>query len=171
MSEWSFEKISSKYLHSWTVTARERTFLEKVHLLLLPPPDNCYVSHVTCHVSGVTCHMLFIFFFHTKWFRQVSNVFYQRGLPSLVINRPGVARAVLQTPLSLIDSSSYQVILFLQIFKTSLHPNHNSWNLKEYSPPTMCHMSDAMCQVSCVTFLFYFFLLKKKKKSVTCNFF
>ena len=47
-----------------------------------------------------------------------------------LINRPGVAGAVLQSPLSLIhsfiDSLIDSVILFLQNFKTSLHPNHKS---------------------------------------------
>ena len=47
-----------------------------------------------------------------------------------IINSRGVARAVLQSPLSLIDSLIHSfinsVIVFLQTFKTSLHPNQKS---------------------------------------------
>ena len=38
---------------------------------------------------------------------------------SYVINRPGVAGAVLQTPLSFINSLIQSLALFLQIFKAS----------------------------------------------------
>ena len=41
-----------------------------------------------------------------------------------VHNRPSVAGAVVQTPLSLVII--YLLALFLQIFKTSLHPNRKS---------------------------------------------
>ena len=41
-------------------------------------------------------------------------------------NRPGVAGAVLQTPLLLIVSVSQSVIIFLQTLKTSLHTNRKS---------------------------------------------
>jgi hypothetical protein len=83
-----------------------------------------------CHVSHVTCHIYFFFGQSGEAYR--LRVYYQRGLPRLVIfpcskpicvppespktyfvfslnsmchifNRPGVAGAVLQTALSLIN--------------------------------------------------------------------
>ena len=43
-----------------------------------------------------------------------------------LFNRPDVARAVLQTPLLLIHSLIQSLMLFLQIFITTVHPNHKS---------------------------------------------
>ena len=51
---------------------------------------------------------------------------------------------------SFIHSVSPSVILFLQIFKTSLLSNLKSYEadiLRDCSPPTTCHMS-CMCQMS-----------------------
>ena len=51
----------------------------------------------------LTCHQyLYIFFFLQSGEASRWRVCYQRGLPRLVINRPGVAGAVLQTPSLLI---------------------------------------------------------------------
>ena len=78
-----------------------------------------------------------------------------------IFNRPGVAGAVLQTASSLIHS----VILFLQTFKTSLHPKCESLGaeiLRECSPPQTCHMSLVTCHVSRVTC---------HMSCVTCHFF
>ena len=66
----------------------------------------------------------------------------------IIVNRPGVAGAVLQTSLSPIDSVSESVILFLQTFETSLHPNRKTWEAEifgECSPPHQ--MSHIMCLV------------------------
>ena len=54
----------------------------------------------------------------------------------------------------------HSVILFLQTFKTSLHPNLKSKGaeiLRENSCPTMCHISGVMFHVSHVIFSFSFF--------------
>ena len=48
-------------------------------------------------------------------------------------------------------SLSESVVLFLQTFKISLHPNRKSYGaeiLRELSPPTICQMSYVRCQVS-----------------------
>ena len=92
----------------------------------------CHVSRVTCHVSRVTCHvsffLLLFFFFWTKWWSLLVEGLLSTGpTPSSFhpytwccvrywtlfkfigpskfrgINRPGVAGAVLQSPLSLIQ--------------------------------------------------------------------
>ena len=45
------------------------------------------------------------------------------------------------------------------IFKALSIPNHNSWGAKiliKCSPPTMCHMSRVICQVSGVKCIFFF---------------
>ena len=49
----------------------------------------------------------------------ITLVFEYRLFPMLIINRPGVAGALLQTALSLINNFTDLTILFLQIFKTS----------------------------------------------------
>ena len=70
---------------------------------------------------------------------------------SFVLNRAGVAGAVLQTPLSLIYSLIHWVILAFRIFKTLSISNCKGWEaeiLRECSPPTMCHMSRVKCHVS-----------------------
>ena len=68
----------------------------------------------------------------------------------IIINGPGVAGAVLQTPLSFVDSLIRSVILFLKIFKTLSIPNHKNWGeiLRESWTPTICHMSCVTCHVS-----------------------
>ena len=73
-------------------------FIDKFFLAIFPWPKTCSV-----HCGGPS----------------TANIVCNQGL----INRPGVAGAVLQIPLSLINSVSESVFLFLQIFKTSLLPN------------------------------------------------
>ena len=79
------------------------------------------MSRATCHMLSVTCHNIYIYIYIYTYivsssfllsFRQSGGanqlrVCYQRGLARLVcvttlFNRPGVAGAALQTPLSLI---------------------------------------------------------------------
>ena len=79
-----FVKISSEYLHSQTVKARELEFCEN-----LPPPAMCPMSCVTCHVSHfmfhmshVTCHMSCVFFY--KVVKLVMEDLLSTGLPRLV---------------------------------------------------------------------------------------
>ena len=58
------------------------------------------MSCITCRLSHVTCQMspnIFIFLEASRW-----RVCYQQGLPRLV-DRQGVAKAGLQTPLRLIN--------------------------------------------------------------------
>ena len=70
----------------------------------------CHMSHVTCHMSFVICHIFFPFFSGQFDEAYRWRVCYQRGLPRLVFyweqsifNRPGVAGAVLQSHLILIQ--------------------------------------------------------------------
>ena len=93
-----------------------------------------------------------------------------------IINRLGIAGAVLQTPSSLIKWLTHSLIVCGNIFKKPVHPKPeelDSWNLRECSSHTMCHVSHVRCHVSRVTcqvslvicnFLFYFinFFIKKK---------
>ena len=76
-----------------------------------------------------------------------------------LINRPGVARAVLKTPASLnnwlIHWVGHPFVQNLQEswINTLSIPNRKNWGaeiLRECLPPTMCHMSHVPCQVSCV---------------------
>ena len=52
----------------------------------------CHVSRVTCNVSHVTCNFFFFFFFQQKILQSGGairwKVFYQRGLPRLVLTDP-----------------------------------------------------------------------------------
>ena len=64
-----------------------------------------------------------ICFIRSVIFAKIFNVI---GGISCLISRPGVAVAVLQSPLLLINSVSQSVTLFLKTFKTSLHPNRKS---------------------------------------------
>ena len=69
----------------------------------------------------------------------------------LFLNRPGVARAVFQTPLLFINSLTNWLILFLQIFKTSslqIHMIYGSEIFRESSPPSMCQISHCKCHMS-----------------------
>ena len=79
----SFVKISSKYLHTQTIRARDRSCVI------------CHASRVTCDMSPVTCHMshvksffflllLLLSFLLTKWEASRWRVCYQWGLPHLV---------------------------------------------------------------------------------------
>ena len=73
----------------------------------------------------------------------------------IFINRPGVAGAVLQSPLLLSHSLIHWVILSFQIFKTLSILNRKSWGaevLWQCSPPTMCDMSHVKCQMSGIIF-------------------
>ena len=69
-----------------------------------------------------------------------------------IINRPDVARAVLQTPVLFIN---YNGIICGNIFKTLSLPNCKSQGaeIENVHPPlcVTCHMSCVTCHVSCVT--------------------
>ena len=52
--------------------------------------------------------------------KDVDDLFKLSMLSYLTFNRPGLAGAVLQTPLSFIDSLIDSFILFFQIFNTTL---------------------------------------------------
>ena len=91
------------------------------------PSPTCHISCGACHMSGVTCNLYFIFIFFVQH-GLVSGwrVCYQRGLPRLV-NRPGVASAVLQTPLWLInwltkESNKKKSSFFWTLSKSGLDP-------------------------------------------------
>ena len=68
------------------------------------------------------------------------------SLRSRLVNRPGVAGAVLQTPLSLIKWLSHSSFS-LNIFQPLSIPNRKFW---QNVHPT-CHVSSVMCHVSPVT--------------------
>ena len=69
-----------------------------------------------------------------------------------IINRPGVAGAVLQTPPSLIDSSIHPLWKYLQTIITSKPLELGTWNVDTmFTIPYVSHMSRVMCHVSHVT--------------------
>ena len=89
---------------------------------------------------------------------------YANGILKIsIINRPGVAGAVLQTPLLLTELLAYsltdpfppnlQHIIYDNNNDNDKHPNCESKRadiLREYSPTTKCHMSCVICHVSCI---------------------
>ena len=81
--------------------------------------------------------------------------------PSVIINRPGVAGAVLQTPSSFINSVSSSA--FSSRYSTNLHSQAvrarelNFFDNVHLPPPGTCHMSHVTCHVSHVTFSYFFF--------------
>ena len=104
------------------------------------PPTTCHTycvicpaSHVMCHMPCVTCH---------------------------INNRPGVAGAVLQTPLKLfiwiINWAIHHFPPDLQITFPPKPKELGSWNFystkcqapSKQVPITKCHVSGVMCQVS-----------------------
>ena len=90
------------------------------------------------------------------YWKDIDNISPISGHFVRMINRPGVAGDVLQSPPFnglLIHSLIKLLILFLQTFKISLNPNRESYRaelFRECSPPTTCQKSGVMCQVSCV---------------------
>ena len=140
----------------------------------------CHMSHVTCHVSQVTCpvsHVIIFIFFGQSGEAYRWRVCYQWGLPRLVFrntkfkqvsvfNRPGVAGAVIQSPLSLIKWVSNPLVQIS--FK---HYHSQTWRARELKfwesvHPTicvkchvscvMCHVSPVTCHVSAVTCIIFF---------------
>ena len=78
----------------------------------------------------------------------------------VIVNRPGVAGAFLQTASFLIKLVGQWVILFLQIFRTPSLPNHKSQRGKIFShvSPVTCHVSHVICHMS---HIFFFYKLVK----------
>ena len=88
----------------------------------------------------------------------MSNYIYNH-----IINRPGVARAVLQTPSWLTESVSDPLWKYLQKSFTPKLEEIASWNFERrftsrHLSCVTCHMSHITCHVSHVTLFFYFFL-------------
>ena len=121
------------------------------------------MSCVTCHFSRFTClkyrYFYICFCFKQKiwsgWARWL-RVCYQWGLPRLV-NRSSVARAVLQTPLILIDSltdKSFSSKLRLQ-FWDKVHPppcdTYQVSGVMRHMSGVRCHMAGVGC---------HFFIIK-----------
>ena len=92
-----------------------------------------------------------------------------------VINRPGVAGAVLQTPLLLIDLLINSLILCGNIFKTLSFPNGKSKGadiLRKMLTPHLvshvtCHISRVTCDLSST--MFYFFQGKQSVRRSVIN--
>ena len=96
----------------------------------------------------------------------VSRLIWKYDINCHIINRPGVAAAVLQIPSSFIIHSFIKWPFSQNIFKTPSLPSRKKYGpdiLRECSPPTICHMSHVMCHtqmlhvmcpVSHVTFFF-----------------
>ena len=86
---------------------------------------------------------------------------------SLVINRPGVARAILQTPLwltvSLIPPNLQHIIIHKLLDLGSC--NSEIMFTPHHMSHVMCHVSNVMCQVSRVTWHMSPFFSSLKKKS------
>ena len=96
-----------------------------------------------------------VLYFHLQK-SKVKIIDYKKIPNGKVINRHGVAGAVLQSPLLLILINIDSVTLFLQSFKTSLDPNRKSQGaeiLRECSPHVTYQVSGVTCQVSHVTCL------------------
>ena len=96
-------------------------FFFKIAWSRLPTPHHLYWN--PCSISD----RAFI------WMTPLSD----KNLDSLLINRPGVTGAVLQSPPLLTDSFIHWVILLFKIFKTLSIPNRKSWGveiLRECSP-------------------------------------
>ena len=72
------------------------------------------------------------------------------GLPGL-FNRPNVAKAVLQTASSFIQWASQPFPPDIQNIIVSKPLELESWNLTEFLPHIMCHMSRVTCDLSHVT--------------------
>ena len=96
----------------------------------------CYCPHRTRDALSPVFGIFSLFLHQSLWINENSQLIFQKKAKSVkiysnlaglggfslveVLHRLGVAGAVQQRPLLLIKS----VILFLQTFKTSLHPNH-----------------------------------------------
>ena len=98
------------------------------------------------------CFMFLCFF----WITLKLTITLDQGLKNSIpiFSRPGVAGYFFKTPSVLINYLIQSVILFLLIFKTLSFPNCKSKGadiLREYSTPTMWHISHVMCHVSHVT--------------------
>ena len=109
------------------------------------------MSRVTCHVSNVTFFILFFIFFGQSC----------RGLTRLV-NRPGVAGAVLQTASSLSEWVSHPFPPDIHNIMTAKPLELESWNFERMFTPhhVSCvtyHLSRVTCHVSLVTIFFFFF--------------
>ena len=88
---------------------------------------------------------------------------------STMINRPGVAGAVLQTSFIHSFIAMHLVILVLNIFKMPSLENRKIQrveSLRECSPRTTCCMSPVMCHISHVTCQHIFFIFYKVVKPV-----
>ena len=98
----------------------------------------CYCPHRTRDALSSVFGIFSLFLHQSLWINENSQLIFQEKATSVkiysnlaglggfslveVLHRLGVTEAVQQRPLLLIKS----VILFLQTFKTSLHPNHKS---------------------------------------------
>ena len=83
-------------------------------------------------LSKVVWYGDLIFETHVRCFMEILHL----------INRPGVADSVLQTPLSLINWVGKWS------FSSQSSRHHKSQILRECSPLTMCHMSQVTCHIS-----------------------
>ena len=106
----------------------------------------------------ILIHAKFYAVFVATFKKKKKNLFFSKNhniFLVIVFNRPSVAGAVLQTPLSLIHS----LIGDLFSFKSSKHHKSQTIRAREltfwenvYPPPHVtCHMSHVTCHVSCVT--------------------
>ena len=93
-------------------------------------------------------YMSTVHFHSASWLCMLHCVCVFVPNPLKLVNRPGVARAVLQSPLLLFLN---WLILLFRVFKTRSIPERKSSGaetLREWSTSTICHMSRVTCQVS-----------------------
>ena len=105
----------------------------------------CDEFYIFCSFLHFLCFFSFFFICQTKHINNLRVFVCQ----SLLINRPGLARAFLLTPLSLI----MLFILFVKICKTPSLPNHKSQRpdiLRQYSQTPVCHVENVTCHMLCV---------------------
>ena len=126
-----------------------------------------YVQYIFKVANILTIHRTLQW--NTQWAWNVPQINLK------IINTPGVARAVLQTPLWFTDWFIKYVVLLFRIFETLSIPNRNSWEAEMLgkcspTPPWVtCHVSHVTCQMSHIpchmwrvkfNFFFFFYLDK-----------
>ena len=102
----------------------------------------------TSIVHNILHHKKFSFLLH------IETVLKQNKQYIYFFNRPGVAGAILQTPLIFFDLLTDSLILCENIFNKHSLPNRKSSGtdiLRERSPPLTCHVSCVTCHMSHVT--------------------
>ena len=117
-------------------------------------PDPPNMADITCE-QLLTPHFNKVvkdrpIFIHIEY--HVSSFIWPcKSLSEALFNRPGVAGAVLQTPLSPTDSITHDLWKYLQYTFTLKPKELGAQIVREGSPPPTCLVSRVMHHMSCVT--------------------